>query len=347
MSATHPDESKLTRLCMIGCGRLATSRIWPCFPRLPVRLVGVCDLDESLANRNARRHGGERVFTDLEKMLDETRPDGVVLCVGPRGHYELGLKVLAKGYPLYTEKPPAPTAAQAWELAEASRRAGVLCMTAFKYRYAPAMVKAKKIVDSPEFGGVHALNVLRTCGGYPQKPGEPVHYTFLSDFCIHPIDEALFLGGAVKSVYATAPTPDGFAIALSFANGGVGGLTFSCHGTFSRPVDRVEILGNRGHAITIEDEISMTYFVEDQPRQQHRPYFCTAGGDSLKETGFLTELEAFVKHLRGELSAKQVPSRIEESTQSMALFEAILKSAQTGQAVAPRVFEREAAAVAS
>ena len=73
MSVAHPDEEKLVRLAVAGCGRLSTARIFPCFPRLPVRLVGVCDLDEALARRNARRHGGEAVYTDLEKMLDETR----------------------------------------------------------------------------------------------------------------------------------------------------------------------------------------------------------------------------------------------------------------------------------
>lgn len=343
MPAVTPDEENLTRLCMIGCGGLATSRIWPCFPRLPVRLVGVCDLDEAKARRNARRHGGEAVYADFEKMLDETKPDGVVVCVGPQGHYALGKRILEKGYPLYTEKPPAPTAAQAWELAEAARKSNVLCMTAFKYRHAPALVKAKEILESTEFGGLQALNILRTAGGiqHLDKPGQQYH--FLLDFCIHPIDEALFLGGPVQSVYAVGRGTDSFAVTLVYASGAVGGLTMSARGTFKRPIDRVEILGKPGHAIEIQDQIFMSYHVEDQPKYEHHPRFCTAGGDSLKETGFLTEVEAFVQHLRGQRPLEAVASRIDESVQSMALYEAIRKSVETGQPVRPEVFAHEPA----
>lgn len=338
MGAVTPDEEKLTRIAVVGCGRLATSRIFPCFPRLPVRLVGVCDLDEAKARQNARRHGGEKVFTDVTKMLDETKPDGLVVCIGPEQHAILAKQALARGIPVYTEKPPAPTAAEAWSVALASRKAGKLCMSAFKYRYAPAQVKTRAIVRSPEFGKISALNLVRACGPYKNTPGDS-RSEFLLDFCIHPIDQVLYLAGEVDEVFAAAPTPANYAISVRFSNGAVGSLSLSCHGSWKQPLDRMEIFGAPDRQITIEDQIFMRYHADGIQKDGNEPRFCTAGGDSLAETGFLPELEAFVAHLRNERKAEEIPSRIEESAKSMAFYEAIKKSAASGKPVKPERFE--------
>lgn len=337
MSATAGDEGPLTRLAVVGCGRLATSRLYPCFPRLPVRLAGVCDLDAAKARQNARRYGGEAVFTDAAEMLDRTRPDGLVACVGPEAHVALALLALERGIPVYTEKPPAPSAREAWRVARAARAAGKLCMTAFKYRYAPSIVKAREIALAPEFGGLSALSLFRTSGPYKNEPGN-ARSSFLLDFCIHAIDQALFLGGAAAEVYACSPAPDRYALTIRFASGAAGALCFSCRGAWKAPQDRTELLGAAGHTVSIADQVYLTYRVDGQPRYEHAPRFCTAGGDSLLETGFLPELEAFVAHLRGERKVEEIPSRIAEAAQSMALYEAIVASAASGRPVTPERF---------
>lgn len=333
-----PEEENLTRLAIVGCGNLSTSRIFPCFPRLPVRLAGVCDLDEAKARQNARRHGGEAVYSDALKMLDETKPDGLVVCIGPEMHAKLAKAALERGIPVYTEKPPAPTADEAWSVALAARKAGKLCMSAFKYRYAPAQVKARAIVQSQAFGGLSNLSLVRASGPYKNEPGN-ARTEFLLDFCIHPIDQVLFLAGDVSEVFAAAPTPENYSVSVRFASGAVGSLCFSCRGSWKRPIDRMEAFGAAGHSIAIEDQIFMRYYADGVNKEVNEPRFCTAGGDSLVETGFFPEMQAFVQHLRGERKAEEIPSRIEESAKSLAFYEAIKQSAATGQAVKPARFE--------
>ncbi|HYF52113.1 MAG TPA: Gfo/Idh/MocA family oxidoreductase [Planctomycetota bacterium] len=329
-----PEEENLTKIAVVGCGHHSTRRVFPNFARLPVRLVGVCDLNEELAARNARRFGGEKVFTDTAKMLDETKPDGLVVCAGPEIHSKLSLVALERGIPVYCEKPPAVTAADAWKVAQASRKAGKLAMTGFKYRYGVAMQKVKRIMQTPEFGGVSALSVLRTAGAVKNDPSNP-RSQFLLDFCCHPIDMIAYLGGDVREVFVHSPTPESYAISAQFENGAVGSFLFSCRGSWNRPVDRTEILGNQGHVIFIDDQIFMTYHVDGVIKDSHDPKFCTAGGDSLEQTGFEPELRAFVQYLRGERKAEDIPSNIAESAKSMALYEAIRKSAETRQPQKP------------
>jgi len=332
-----PEEQNLARIAIVGCGNHSTRRVFPAFARQPMRLVGVCDLNEELAARNARRFGGEKVFSDAAKMLDETRPDGLVVCAGPEIHYRMSLLALQRGIAVYCEKPPAVTAADAWQVALASRKAGKLAMTGFKYRYGAAMEKVKRIMATPEFGTLSALSVLRCAGKSGGDPKNP-RAQFLLDFCCHPIDMVAYLGGGVKEVFVHSPGPDNYAISAQFDNGAVGSFMFSSKGSWNRPVDRTEILGNQGHVISIDDQIFMQYHVDGAIREAHDPKFCTAGWDTLEQTGFEPEIRAFVQHLRGERSAESIPSHILESVRSMALYEAIKKSAETTQPQKPEKF---------
>src|SRR5437660_6648485 len=122
------------RIGIIGAGALSTRRIYPYIGAAGAQLVGVCDLDREKAERNARRFGG-RVYTDLESMLEAERPDAVMICIGPAAHAALAPVVMRRGIPVYTEKPPAPTAPASHEVARLSRETGVLRTTAFTKRY--------------------------------------------------------------------------------------------------------------------------------------------------------------------------------------------------------------------
>ena len=91
------------RIAIIGAGNLSTRRIYP-------------NVGAAGAERNAGRFGG-RPFEDLDVMLDTVKPDGVIVCVGPEAHAKIATRVLWLGYPVYTEKPPASTAADALAVA--------------------------------------------------------------------------------------------------------------------------------------------------------------------------------------------------------------------------------------
>jgi len=127
---TTPASIPDPRLCIIGAGGLSSNRIYPYIGAAGGQLVGVCDLDEEKAARNARRFGGA-VYSDFKKMLAGQKPDGVLVCVGPQAHAQLAIEIMRLGYPVYTEKPPAESAASALQVARVAKETGLLCTTAF------------------------------------------------------------------------------------------------------------------------------------------------------------------------------------------------------------------------
>ncbi|MBI2300305.1 MAG: Gfo/Idh/MocA family oxidoreductase, partial [Armatimonadetes bacterium] len=205
------------RLAVIGCGALASRRIYPYLGAAGARLVGACDLDLARAERNAALFGG-RAYADWEAMLGEQRPDAVIVCIGPEQHAELAPRILRLGYPVYTEKPPAATSRDALAVARAAKETGLLCVTAFKKRYARCYERARQLLDEHPPEDRLALSIDYAGGAYRE---DSPRGTFLLDFCIHVLDLSRYLFGEVSEVAAFAAGRAAYAVSLRFACGAV------------------------------------------------------------------------------------------------------------------------------
>jgi predicted dehydrogenase len=322
MNPSTPDP----RLCVIGAGRLSTQRIYPYIGAAGAQIVGVCDLNPEMAQRNARRFGGQS-YGDVAGMLAEQKPDGVVICVGPEAHATLAKLALNLGYPVYTEKPPALCSADALEVARVAQKAGLLCTTAFKKRYTPAYTRAKQWIGQRPAGDLLSLSFDYCSAYYDNQPPR----TLLSDFGIHVIDLTLYLFGDVESVFAFTKEHHAYAVALRFANGAVGTFNFNDGRSFVIPTEEVEISAKDGCFMTVHNSSSWRITEKNQPSEWREPPTFTSLGDSGRETGHLAEIEDFVAALReGRRTSR---SDISESYKTMVLYEAIKRAAETGEVV--------------
>jgi myo-inositol 2-dehydrogenase/D-chiro-inositol 1-dehydrogenase len=317
------------RLCVVGAGGHATRRVYPYLGSAGAQLVGVCDLDRERAERNARRFGGTP-YDNLERMLDTEKPDGVLICIGPRQHAELAPVVMRRGIPVYTEKPPAPTAAAALAVARVSRETGVLCTTAFKKRYATAYQRARAWLDAFPTEEHFSLSIDYASAQYAN---DSERSSFLLDFAIHGIDLVGYLFGDVSRVFAFAKGLDAYAVSLQFASGAVGSMSLSDGRSFAVPTEEVELTVRGGNFMTISNSSRWRITENGTPCEWREPPTFTSAGDSGNDTGHLAEIVDFLAAVR---EGRTTRSNIFESTKSMLLYEAIRESAETGQVVAVR-----------
>jgi UDP-N-acetylglucosamine 3-dehydrogenase len=314
------------RLCIIGAGNLSTRCIYPNIGASGAELVGLADLEQVKRERNARRFGGTP-YEDWEQMLDEQKPDGVIICIGPEQHPVYAQKVLRKGFPVYTEKPPATDAATALEVARTANETGLLCMTAFKKRYTRAANRARSWLA--EFPEEEWLSLSADYCSAPYSHQSP-RSSFLLDFAIHMIDLVPYLFGEVAEVFAFSRGLDAFAVSLRFSNGAVGSLNLNCGRSFSIPTEELELTIKGGNFMTIHNSSSWRISKDGQPTEWHEPPTFTSAGDSGLDTGHLAEIQDFVAALR---EGRQTRSAIYESYKSMVVYEAIAESAESGQVV--------------
>lgn len=96
---------KSYRVGILGCGPRgsAAARAYRAHPRTEV--VAVCDLAQDRRDRLGDELGVAARFSDLDKMIAETRTDIVVIATGTEFHYPLAMRVLEHGVNIDMEKP--------------------------------------------------------------------------------------------------------------------------------------------------------------------------------------------------------------------------------------------------
>ena len=326
---TIPSSSSDPRICIIGAGKLSSNRIYPYIGAAGAEVAGICDLDQEKAARNARRFGGT-AYGDFKKMISEQKPDGVIVCVGPKAHSILAIEIMRMGYPVYTEKPPAETAKAALAVARVAKETGQLCTTAFKKRYNQAYSRAKEWIG--DFSPEELLSIsIDYCSGYYDNATP--RSSFLLDFAIHVIDLTQFLFGDVESVFSFTKDHHAYSVSLRFASGAVGTLNLSDGRTWSLPTEEVEITIEGGNFMTVHNSSIWRITENHKPVEWREPPTHISLGDSGRETGHLAEIEDFV----AALTEKRVTTRsqVYESYKSMVLHDAIRLSAETGQIAEP------------
>ena len=93
-------------------------------PLTPV-LELLADVDDAVADNAAKTLGFARSTGDWKKLIADPAVDLVDITAPNALHKPIALAAIAAGKPVYCEKPLAPNAAEAKEMADAAAKAGV------------------------------------------------------------------------------------------------------------------------------------------------------------------------------------------------------------------------------
>ncbi len=193
-------QSKQTyRVAIIGCGPRgnAAAMNYGFHPRTTV--VGICDMVPERLNEVGDRHGlpSSARYTDLEKMIRQTRPDIVVISTPADSHYELGMRVLDLGANIDVEKPHCEDLAQADALLARGKARGLRIAVHHQYRTGVTMQALLKVFNQGRIGRLH--HIEGNCKGYYGGYG-------LMDIGCHLINNFVKFGGHCRSVMAFGQT---------------------------------------------------------------------------------------------------------------------------------------------
>ena len=98
------------RIAIAGFGQRGKTFVELAQQESDIELVGVCDINPDRLNSFAKKHNCTApLFTDVETMLDETRPDGVVIAVPDFQHAPVAVAAMKRGCAVLLEKPMSQT----------------------------------------------------------------------------------------------------------------------------------------------------------------------------------------------------------------------------------------------
>ncbi len=174
----------------------------------------ICGRDEKWVAQSAAKFGWEGYETSWEKLVARDDIDIVDITSPSDTHKDVAIAAAANGKHIFCEKPLALTLSDARMMHEAVKKAGVKHQIGFNYRFAPAVLLAKQLIDAGKLGKIRHVRA-----SYLQDfiidPEFPLIWRLqrkvcgsgsLGDLGAHFIDLARFLCGDFKTVMGMQQT---------------------------------------------------------------------------------------------------------------------------------------------
>lgn len=244
----------MLRVCVIGVGPIGNRHADIYGENALSELVGVCDIDEARANATGKRLG-VATFYNVQKMLDELKPDVVSVATGGyeygSDHYAPTIQALEAGCHVLGEKPISNNIAHAEEMVAKAKEMGVCYGIDLNHRFTPAARLAKKWVDEGRLGHLLFVNMAM----WIMNPAESSPFYHLQALHPHTIDVMRYFCGDIEAVQCFATKAPGRSIwstaqfNMRFKNGVVGSLTGSYDIERGHPMERCEVAGTGGRFV--------------------------------------------------------------------------------------------------
>ena len=250
------------RMIWAGCGRHAEQMLLPQLMRHDVELVGVCDLHLQAAQRIARRYGVPHVATDFAELLALPGVEVAGMAAGPMQHRDLSIAALERGLHVFMEKPCGASAADARQIAAASRAAGRIVGVGFMKRFSTANRMARNVVKSAAFGpAVGFFGEYMTAPTYFE--GAADYRPFYLHHCVHYMDLPAYFVAPLERVTVFprehAPGKLLLHVHLGFAGGAVGTLIMGTLQSRGTPMERLQIMGDH-QRVEVEGVLEVKHF---------------------------------------------------------------------------------------
>jgi predicted dehydrogenase len=177
-------------------------------------LAGVCTTRPETAERASQEAGIPFWTTQIEELINQKNVDVIDCCAPNYMHHAVAMAAIRAGKPVIVEKPLALNAEQAEEITEAALKAGVPVGLIFNYRFIPAIMRARQLIDEGFLGEVFDFQIEYLHTGY-QNPARPIGWKLrqaqsgggaLVDLGSHLIDLIRYLLGDFSQVLATTHT---------------------------------------------------------------------------------------------------------------------------------------------
>jgi predicted dehydrogenase len=235
-------------------------------------LIGVCAPSKETRDKAVREAGFPIAVSNYHELLERDDIQIIHCCTPNDLHHAMVLDAIKAGKHVYCDKPLALDAAQAEEMAAASRDSSAVCRMTFNYRFVPAVMRAKELILSGFLGTVIQFRIAYLHSGYvdPERP-----FTWrmdkarsgggaIMDLGTHAYDLLRYLIGDAEAIHASLRTivterhdrmsgkmrnvdVDDLAIVqLEMGSGAVGVLEVSRMATGKQDELRFEIHGDKG-----------------------------------------------------------------------------------------------------
>lgn len=198
---------------IIGLGAIGQRLIRQFAEHPEVKIVAVCDRQESLTKETSETFGGVQTYTDYKNLIANENVDLVYVAVPPKYHYEIVLDALNAKKHVLCEKPLANSLEEAKEMAQAAKDAGIVHAMNFPLNYGQAANQFSKLIGQNYVGSLRRLQLTMHFPEWPrfwQKNdwvGGREQGGFVLEVGVHFIQQTLKMFGGIKNIQTRLELP--------------------------------------------------------------------------------------------------------------------------------------------
>jgi myo-inositol 2-dehydrogenase/D-chiro-inositol 1-dehydrogenase len=275
------------RIALIGAGRMGSVHLGAMRSSPQIEVVAV--VEPAPARRAQLAQEDLPVFSEVDALLTETVPEGVLIAAPSDQHPELVARFAAAEIPMMCEKPLGVRVTQTAKAAQVAQDAGVLLQVGYWRRFVPELRALRSRIAAGELGEISQLTCLQWDEALPSEAFRAHSGGIAVDMGVHEFDQARWLLGQEFdwcSAAAAGPSaqprpatdPDAATILAGMSGGAA--VTVSLGRRFPQPDSCwLEVFGTEGY--------------------ERVPFMWGAPGDEVFVSAMRRQAEAFARAVRG------------------------------------------------
>ncbi|MFV0373063.1 Gfo/Idh/MocA family protein [Microbacterium sp.] len=192
-------------IAVVGLGKMGLSHLSMIRAHPDVNLVGVCDATGYLLSI-LNKYTGIETYKDLGKMLDQARPQALIVATPTHLHADMIRAAFDRGIHVFCEKPLVIDPAEGEELARIAVERGLVTQVGYHNRFVESFREAHRLVDLGTIGPVatalaeaYGPVVLRP-SGHTWRSQRATGGGCLYDYAAHPLNLLTWMLGSPSGV---------------------------------------------------------------------------------------------------------------------------------------------------
>jgi predicted dehydrogenase len=142
----------MLRVGIVGCGKISDAHVDQARATGLAQVVAVTDREPLMAQQIAQRMGVDKQYTDVVKMIKESKLDVLHVATPPDSHLPIARLALGNGCHVFLEKPLALDTAQTKEILSLAEQRGLKAAVNYLYNFESPFIKLQEHIAAGRLG---------------------------------------------------------------------------------------------------------------------------------------------------------------------------------------------------